>query len=180
MTALIVLCASMAGSRRDACAGILPEHVLAPFALPWAALLVTHTPTVLLASLERTRHLCTATAHVLVMWACGCAVAWVHGRSPPVAYALALHSAALLLWHPSDPGVVVGHKVDAGIRWVGLCLLALGAWQLGPALPVVDTPTVAHGPSAAALAHLIGALAPALVIPPARALVELLCLSARG
>ena len=180
MTALLVLCASMAGSRRDACVVILPEHVLAPLALPWAALLVTHTPTVLLASLERTRHLCAATAHALVVWAAGCAVAWAHGRSPSVAYALALHSAAHLLGCPSQTGVVVGRRVEAGVRWAGLGLLAVGAWQLGPALPVVETPAAAHGPSAAALAHLVGVLAPALIIPPARVLVELLCLSARG
>jgi hypothetical protein len=180
VTVLLVLCASMAGSRSDACGTILPEHVLAPLALPWVALLITHVPTVLLASRERTHHLCSATAHVLVVWGAGGGVAWIYKWSPPVAYALALHSSALLLGYPSDPGVVLGRRVDCCLRGVCTGLLVIGAWQLGPALPVVDLPRAPHGSSAAAFAHLVGFLAPALLVPPFRAVAELLCLSAKG
>ena len=175
VSAGLLLCASMSGSRPDASATILPEHALAPLALPWGALLVTHTPTVILASRERTRHLCVATAHVLAVWATGVVVAWVYTVSPQVAYGLALHSAASLLGVPSDPGVVVGRRVERGLRWACLGALVLGAWQLGPPLPVVDLHPKARQDSAA-LAHLVGILAPELLLSPVRALLELLCL----
>jgi hypothetical protein len=170
VSAGLMLCASMAGSRPDACATILPEHALFPFALPWGALLVTHTPTVLLASRERTRHLCAATARVLLIWATGVATAWAYTRSPQIAYATALHSTALLLGIPSGLGVMIGANGDRCLRWACTGLLLTGAWQLGPSLPIVDT----------ALAHLVGRLAPELLLPPCFALLELLCLAGGG
>jgi hypothetical protein len=172
VSALLILSASMAGDRRPVCAAVLPEHALAPLALPWGVLVVAHVPTVLLASRERTRHLCAATARVLVVWLAGAACAWAYTRSPSVGYALALHSAALLLGGPSDPGIVVGARADAGLRWACIGVLLTGAWQLGPPLHLV-----AHPEGAAALAHLVGVLAPRLGLPPARALAELLCLA---
>ena len=179
VSALLILCTSMAGSRRDACVAVRPEHALAPLALPWGALLITHVPTVVLASRERTRHLCAATARVLVVWAVGLGVVWVYSRSPTVAYALALHSAVLLIGSPSDPGVVVGRAVDFGLRWACMGVLVMGAWQLGPPLLIVDLYPKTHQESAA-FAHLVGLIVPELLLPPARVLAELLCLSAKG
>ena len=170
VSALLILCASMAGSRPDTCPPILPEHVLAPFALPWGVLLVVHAPTVLLASRERTRHLCAATARVLVVWAAGAAVAWAYTRSPPIAYALALHSAARLLRTPSEHCVVVGRSADLALRWACLGCLAAGAWQLGPPLPVAD---LSH--PGQPLAHLVGLLAPELLLGPVGLVVERMC-----
>jgi hypothetical protein len=171
VSALLILCASMAGSRPDACVKIRPEHVLAPFALPWGVLLVVHMPTVLLASRERGRRLCAATARVLVVWAAGAGVAWAYTRSPPIAYALALHSAAHLLL----AGPELRHAPAArAVRWACLACLATGAWQLGPPLPIVDLAHPGHP-----LAHLVGLLAPELLLAPAALVVERLVLSSR-
>lgn len=176
--ALLVLGTSMAGSRLGACLRVLPEHILVPLALPWGVVLITHTPTVLLASRDRTRQLCAATAQVLVVWTAGVGAAWVYNRSPPMGYAVSLHSAARILLVSSDPGVVVGHRVDTWLRWGGACILCAWAWQMGPPLPAIDLPGFPLGPGA--LSHLMAMLASDLLIPPLRALAERFCLAVMG
>jgi hypothetical protein len=164
--------ADAAGSLEHACRTtdplILPEHIILPLLLPCAALLFTHMPTLLLASRARVRDLKGATAQAVLTWLSVCAVAFAYSSGHRAfAYAVSLHTSVYLLSKPASPTIVVGPMVDLFARETCITAVLLCAWQMGPPLPVVDTP--GDHPAASACcgiaSHMAGFLLPDLVGP---------------
>ena len=119
---------------------VRPEHVLFPLLLPCGVALVVNVPTLLLPSRFRAHQLRVATAHITAAWAAVVLCAYAYRSHPALAYALALHSSAFLLALPPDPGVLLGRGPERAARWSCTAALLLGAWYLGPPLPLLDVP----------------------------------------
>lgn len=150
---------TVAAHCRAADALVRPEHVLCPLLLPCLVQLFLHAPTVALASRLRSRQLGAAIAVVAAAWAALAACAYLHARwRPSLAYALALHSAACLLAMPGEPGLLLGPRADRLARVLASAALLLGAWHLGPPLPLLDAPRLSR--CCGAYAHLLALLAP--------------------
>lgn len=134
---------------------VSPRHVVLPLCLPAALALFAHAPTLLLPSRHRVRRLWAAAAQLAVLWAGLLAVAAVYLRvSPSHAYALSLHLASLLAAEcPPPHAALLSRPAHAAAKYAALAALVGGAWQLGPPLPVVDTPGF-HGLCGAS-AHLL-------------------------
>jgi hypothetical protein len=144
---------------------VLPEHVIAPLAIPCIALLFTHMPTLLLASRARVRDLKAATTHAAVTWGAICAAAVIYTNSPTQAYAFSLHLSVYLLSQPSSPTVVVGRMADLFVRELGITVILLCAWYLGPPLPVLDVPGFPGASCCGVTAHLTALFTPDIAAP---------------
>ena len=145
---------------------IAPNHLLAPFALPYAAHVVAHMPTVLLSSRSRVSTIKQALAGFAAVFLGFEAVGWAFRSGEPnhpLAYALSLHWALVLLSQPAPPALVIGPHAHAAVHAAAAVALLVGAWQLGPPLPVVDLPgfPAGRGPGA----HLVCLLGVELLGP---------------
>ena len=151
----------------DACPGPIQSfHVLAPLALNYAALVVVHMPTLLLASRSRVSVIKQALASVAATALGFEAAAWVFrggDRRRPWAYALSLHWSLFLLSQPPHPSLVIGPHAHAAVHAAAVIALLAGASQLGPPMPAMDLP--AFPTPAGAEAHLVCLLGVELLGP---------------
>jgi hypothetical protein len=106
----------------------------------------------------------SATAKVLLIWIAVMAITWVYyGQGGSIAYALSLHTSLYLLSLPASSTIVAGQWADKLTRSAVIGLVIMCAWQVGPPLPVLDTPDI-HGCCGAA-SHLAGILIPDIIGP---------------
>jgi hypothetical protein len=140
--------------------------VIYPLLVPYAVQAILHMPTLLLASRARVSHIKHALASIVAVAVGVAVVMWaLHGqRNPPAAYTLSLHWALFLLAQPPHPSLVIGAWAHAAANAAGALVLAAGAWQLGPPLPVVNTPGFRGDEGARA--HLACLLVTDLLAPP--------------
>lgn len=149
---------------------VIPDHILAPLLFPCIALLITHMPTLLLASRARVQDLKIATSSVVLVWLCGLAITWLsRAHSPSVAYAISLHTSVYLLSQPASHTLTAGMWADRVVKKICMVVVVLCAWQMGPPLPVIDAPGIPRCCGAAS--HLAGLIAPDIAGPIIAALV---------
>ena len=137
------------------------SHVLYPLLIPYGAQVIVHMPTLLLASRSRVAHIKQALATVVAVGAGLAAAVWVFrgegASNPALAYALSLYWSLFLLSQPPHPSLVIGPSAHRAVSTAGVLLLAGGAWQLGPPLPVMAIPGFpSEGGSQAHLLCLLG------------------------
>jgi hypothetical protein len=143
-------------------------HILCPLLIPYAAQIVIHMPTLLLASRSRVAHIKQALATIVAIGAGVSVAAGALSRrgepaNPALAYALSLYWSLFLLSQPPHPSLVIGPAAHRAISTAGVLALAGGAWQLGPPLPVIHVPGFPTGPGAQA--HLLCLLGTDLLGP---------------
>jgi hypothetical protein len=120
---------------------VQPTHVIAPFALPYAAHIVVHMPTLLLSSRSRVSTIRQALADFAAIFLGFQAAGWAfRSGDHALAYALSLHWSLFLLSQPPHPGLIIGSHVHTAVHAAALAALVWGAWQLGPPLPIIELP----------------------------------------
>jgi hypothetical protein len=152
--------------------GVLPEHIVIPWAVTLGTLVFLSMPTLLLRSKHKERALGVVAWNFLQCLGLMVASSFATDH-PSIRFVLGMHSCALLLGHLELHRHLVGPSWWWGLRY--LSILGLLAWEvaLGPAVSVVRWPSTPGGPAlpCAYLAHLGGVLVPAWVLCGMRALL---------
>lgn len=132
---------------------VLPQHILFPLGAAGCVVLFAKVPTLLLASQTRIRDLAASTVQVVFLTAVmGCTAA-LYLVCPSWAYALSCHVAALIITRPPPPTLLMHRHVYASAQSVAIVVVVVWAAQLGPALPVIDSPGMSG--CCGAMSHLL-------------------------
>ena len=137
-------------------ATVLPQHVLAPWALVLATYLCLSLPTLCLRS--RHQHRGLATLCGVFARSAATLLACCHLHSAAVVYTLSLHACMQLLLGVSTDHLVGGPALWSNRAWSCAALVAGAAWW-GPRVSLVNWS--GHDPVACAVhAHLLGCVLP--------------------
>lgn len=119
---------------------VRPEHILFPLGAAGCIVLFANVPTLLLASQTRIRDLTVSTMQVVFLTAVMGGTAALYLVCPSWAYALSCHVAALIITRPAPPTLLMHRQVYSSAQSVAIAVVVVWAAQLGPALPVLDSP----------------------------------------
>jgi hypothetical protein len=144
---------------------IHPLHLLAPWLMTVAIVVVLSMPTVLLRSKDKERGLRILAGNLfqlLGLLLCSILV-WDH---PSVCYAFTIHSCVRFLGLMEVSAGLVGGVFWWGMRYAGIILILLLQLLVGPAVSVVQwqAQTPSSALACAYLCHLLGCVAPALAL----------------
>lgn len=162
---------------------IHPVHLLAPWVVAFGTTVFLSMPTVLLRSRYKDRGMRLFVGNLvqfLSLFACSTLVS----DNPSICYTFSLHACVQYLCFMDMSPVLWGGVVWWGFRYVALLSLLLGQLMLGPPISVIhwsprlrlDTgEEAANFLPCAYLSHLIGCVAPDVILSVTKAVVVIMC-----
>lgn len=152
---------------------IHPLHLFLPWGITLTTLAILGMPTVLLRSKTKEGGMRVFAGNIF-QYLCLLLCSYFLSEHPTVCFTLTVHSCVLLLLHMDVSSALVGGPWWWGLRYLSVALILGGGLCLGPAVSVVRWPTPGQEthPPCAYLSHLVGCVAPGLVLGLARLLVR--------
>lgn len=139
-TAVKPLCTNLSEICFEVDTHVTRENLMIPVLIWLSVFTIAHMPTLLLSSSSKLHQLKAGVVQLTYALLCSVAASLLFDWYPTGAYCLLLHCIVFLLMHPARTILVIGNKVDCLIRLLGVLLLILYAWHMGPAVPVLFTP----------------------------------------
>lgn len=155
---------------------IHPLHLFFPWGIALTTLAILGMPTVLLRSKTKEGGMRVFAGNI---FQCLCLLlcSYFSSEHPTVCFVLTIHSCVFFLLRMDTSSVLVGGSWWWGLRYLSVVLILVGELCAGPAVSVVRWPSAGqeNHPPCAYLSHLVGCVAPELVLGLTRLLVRCVC-----